>query len=135
MKNNKNPKMIRRANFIISPPKPRVICLTRDKSTYHHQSDVPPQPLVCPRHDCRDGKNNGPGLKVSRTTFLIETDFIFWEKQESWGSVQCPNGPFPINFELKDSPFELLSKRLNNFHFREKESRGQMWKGRELFML
>ena len=28
--------------------KTHVIYLTRDKSTYHHQSNVPPQPFVCP---------------------------------------------------------------------------------------
>ena len=32
--------MIDRANLMISPPKTRVICLTRDKSAHHHQSNV-----------------------------------------------------------------------------------------------
>ena len=39
----------------------RVICLTRDKIAYHHQSNVPPQPLVCPRLDGRDGRKKGLG--------------------------------------------------------------------------
>ena len=33
---------------MISPPKKSVICLTRDKSACHHQSNVPPQIAVCP---------------------------------------------------------------------------------------
>ena len=53
--------MIQRATLMISPPKTRVICLTRDKSMYHHQSNVPSERLCAPHHDGRDGKNNGPG--------------------------------------------------------------------------
>ena len=42
--------------------KTRVICLTCDKSAYHHQSNVPLNQLCAPRHDGRDGKKRGPGL-------------------------------------------------------------------------
>ena len=46
--------------------KTHVICLTRDKSVYYHQSNVPPSTsCVPPRHDGRDSKKRGPGNNVT----------------------------------------------------------------------
>ena len=40
--------MIHRANSMISSPKKSLICLTRDKIAYHHQSNVPPNQFCTP---------------------------------------------------------------------------------------
>ena len=51
--------MIHKVNLMISPLKTQVICLTRDKSGYHHQSICPLKQLFAPRHGGLGGKNNG----------------------------------------------------------------------------
>ena len=58
---------------MISPPKAktRMICLTRTKIAYHHQSNVPPQPVLYPRHDGRNGKISGSADAILLYDFLL----------------------------------------------------------------
>ena len=53
--------------------KTHVICLTRDISAYHHQSNVPLNQLCAPRHDGHYGKKRGPGHMVANMEVLRDT--------------------------------------------------------------
>ena len=91
MKNNKALKLVFHVYFLQGI----VIYLTRDKSTYHHQSNVPPQPFVCPpvitavtvRKVDRD-RDSDDVADFPAVFFHISHWYLLWNKSKSKESVE-----------------------------------------------
>ena len=90
MRNNKALKLAFHVYFLQGI----VICLTCDNSAYHHQSNMPPQPVVCPHHDGRDAKKSGPDRDSDDVAdfpavfFHIFHWYLSWNKSKSQESVE-----------------------------------------------
>ena len=67
--------------------KTHVICLTRDKSAYHHQSNVPPQLVVCPPHDSREDRD--VAARIFWPFFINCIFAIFLQKCLNFDSLGC----------------------------------------------